>query len=118
MAASPALIVQQKWPAFTHLIAPLLLRLAAASPVLIVQQKLPPFTHLITVSCARGRSERVCDGPTGAAPTGKNKNKATADQSPLLRLVYVEPYPKERLRVSNWIVQRLYNYAVNETVEL
>jgi len=25
------------------------------------------------------------------------------------------PIPKERLRVSNWIVQRLYNYAVNET---
>ena len=23
------------------------------------------------------------------------------------------PIPKERLRVSNWIVQRLYNYAVN-----
>jgi len=28
------------------------------------------------------------------------------------------PIPKERLRVNNWIVQRLYNYAVNETVEL
>jgi hypothetical protein len=28
------------------------------------------------------------------------------------------PIPKERLRVSDWIVQRLYNYAVNETVEL
>jgi hypothetical protein len=25
------------------------------------------------------------------------------------------PIPKERLRVSNWIVQRLYNDAVNET---
>ena len=55
------------------------------------------------------------DGPTGAAPI--SKNKATADESPLLRLSNVEPYPKERLRVSNWIVQRLYNYAVNETVE-
>ena len=28
------------------------------------------------------------------------------------------PIPKERLRVSNWIVQRLYDDAVNETVEL
>ena len=28
------------------------------------------------------------------------------------------PIPKERLRVSNWIVQELYDYAVNETVEL
>jgi hypothetical protein len=26
------------------------------------------------------------------------------------------PIPKERLRVSNWIVQRLYNYAANKTV--
>jgi len=28
------------------------------------------------------------------------------------------PIPKERLRVSNWIVQRLYNYAVKKTVKL
>ena len=28
------------------------------------------------------------------------------------------PIPKERLRVSNWVVQKLFNYAVNETVEL
>ncbi len=28
------------------------------------------------------------------------------------------PIPKERLRVSNWIMQKLYNYAVNETIEL
>ena len=28
------------------------------------------------------------------------------------------PVPKERLRVSNWIVQRLYNYVVKETAEL
>ena len=26
------------------------------------------------------------------------------------------PIPKERLRVSNWIVQKLYNYAVKERV--
>ena len=26
--------------------------------------------------------------------------------------------PKERLRVNSWIVQRLYNDAVNETVKL
>src|ERR1700692_1599795 len=28
------------------------------------------------------------------------------------------PIPKGRLRVSNWIVQRLYDYAVSKTVEL
>jgi hypothetical protein len=28
------------------------------------------------------------------------------------------PIPKERLRVSNWIVQGLYDYAVSKTVEL
>ncbi len=26
------------------------------------------------------------------------------------------PIPKERLRVNNWIVQRLYKHAVSETV--
>src|SRR5436305_1262952 len=41
---------------------------AAASPALIVQQKLPALTHLLTLARGRGRSERVCDGPTGAAP--------------------------------------------------
>src|SRR2546421_1286188 len=32
--------------------------LAAASPTLVVQQKFPAFTHFITVSRARGRSEQ------------------------------------------------------------
>ena len=45
------------------------------------------------------------------------ENKAIADQSPLLKLSE-ESDSKERLRVSNWIVQRLYNYAVKITVEL
>ena len=44
--------------------------------------------------------------------------RAIADQSPLLNLVYEESDSKERLRVSNWIVQRLYNDAVKKTVEL
>ena len=35
-----------------------------------------------------------------------------------LTLSTKSPVPKERLRVSYWIVQRLYNYAINETVEL
>ncbi len=38
-------------------------------------------------------------------------------QSPLLKLGE-ESDSKERLRVSNWIVQRLNNYAVKKTVEL
>src|SRR5450759_5220716 len=40
----------------------------------------------------------------GVAP--KQQNKAIADQSPLLKLSYEESDSKERLRVSNWIVQR------------
>ena len=28
------------------------------------------------------------------------------------------PIPKGRLRVNNWIIQRLYNDAVNEAIEL
>src|ERR1700735_610316 len=37
---------------------------------------------------------------------------------PCSSLVYEESDSKERLRVSNWIVQRLYIYAVKKTVEL
>jgi hypothetical protein len=54
--------------------------------------------------------------PNGARPT-KEKNKATANQSPCLKL-YEESDPKERLSVSNWIVQGLYDDAVKEIVEL
>src|SRR5256886_16594044 len=57
---------------------------------------------------------RVGADESGAA---KAKNKAIANQSPLLKLSE-ESDSKERLRVSNWIVQRLYNYAVQKTVEL
>ena len=53
----------------------------------------------------------------GAEESGAAKNKAIANQSPLLKLSE-ESDSKERLRVSNWIVQRLYNYAVKKTVEL
>jgi myosin-crossreactive antigen len=44
-------------------------------------------------------------------------NKATVDQPPWLKLFYEESDSNERLRVSNWIVQRLYHYAIKETVE-
>src|SRR4051812_38078961 len=44
-------------------------------------------------------------------------NKATANQSPFSSF-HEESVSKERLRVSNWIVHRLYNDAVKETVEL
>ena len=36
----------------------------------------------------------------------------------MLKLCREESYSKGRLRVSNWIVQRLNDDAVNETVEL
>ena len=44
-------------------------------------------------------------------------NKATVDQPPWLELFYEESDSNERLRVSNWIVQRLYDDAIKETVE-
>jgi hypothetical protein len=37
---------------------------------------------------------------------------------PCSSFVHEESDSKERLRVSNWIVQRLYHYAVKKTVEL
>ena len=53
--------------------------------------------------------------PLAAAIVG---NKATANQPPLRKPFYKESDSNERLRVSNWIVQKLYDYAVKETVEL
>jgi len=44
-------------------------------------------------------------------------NKTIADQPPLLNLSTKSHDSNERLRVGNWIVQRLDYYAVKETVE-
>src|SRR6266849_2764175 len=52
---------------------------------------------------------------------GSRQNRKTRrllTNRPCSSLVYEESDSKERLRVSNWIVQRLYNYAVKKTVEL
>src|SRR5258708_6884180 len=46
------------------------------------------------------------------------KTRRLLTNRPRSSLVYEESDSKERLRVSNWIVQRLYNYAVKKTVEL
>jgi hypothetical protein len=54
-------------------------------------------------------------------PLARANNRETrrlANQPPLLKFFYKESDSNERLRVSNWIVQRLYHYAVKETVEL
>ena len=60
----------------------------------------------------------ACGRQGGARRIKINKiNKATAKQSPRLSLTK-SLNPKERLSVGNWIVQRLYDDAVKETVEL
>ncbi|MEH2563332.1 hypothetical protein V1289_002959 [Bradyrhizobium sp. AZCC 2289] len=48
----------------------------------------------------------------------KRKTRRLLTNRPCASLVYEESDSKERLRVSNWIVQRLYNDAVKKTVEL
>ena len=48
----------------------------------------------------------------------KRKTRRLLTNRPCSSLVYEESDFKERLRVSNWIVQRLYKYAVKKTVEL
>ena len=47
----------------------------------------------------------------------KRKTRRLLTNRPCSSLVYEESDSKERLRVSNWIVQSLYNYAVKKTVE-
>jgi hypothetical protein len=59
----------------------------------------------------------ACGRQGGARRIKIKKNKATAKQSPRLSLTK-SLNPKERLSVGNWIVHRLYDYAVKETVEL
>src|SRR5438477_93307 len=59
---------------------------------------------------------RVGAEESGAA--SKRKTRRLLTNRPCSSLVYEESDSKERLRVSNWIVQRLYNYAVKKTVEL
>ena len=34
------------------------------------------------------------------------------------KLARESPDPKGRLRVSNWIVQRIYDYAINKPIEM
>ena len=57
--------------------------------------------------------------PLAALTRAQNsKNKAAADQPPRLELFYKEYRSNGRLRVGNWIMQGLYDYAVKCTVEL
>ena len=60
----------------------------------------------------RGRS------PTRGVAPRQHRTRRLPTNRPCSSLVYEESDSKERLRVSNWIVQRLYNYAVKKTVEL
>jgi hypothetical protein len=52
----------------------------------------------------------------GAPPREETRRLLT--NHPCQALSQKSPIPKERLRVSNWIVQGLYDYAVSKTVEL
>src|SRR5271169_5445769 len=65
----------------------------------------------------------VCPLLRGSSPTRgvapkQHRTRRLLTNRPCSSLVYEESDSKERLRVSNWIVQRLYNYAVKKTVEL
>src|ERR1700722_8941449 len=64
----------------------------------------------------------VCRLLRGSSPTRgvapKHRTRRLLTKRPCSSLVHEESDSKERLRVSNWIVQRLYNYAVKKTVEL
>ena len=65
----------------------------------------------------------VCPLLRGSSPTRgvapkQHRTRRLLTNRPCSSLVYEESDSKERLRVSNWIVQKLYNYAVKKTVEL
>ena len=54
----------------------------------------------------------------GAEESGAAKNKAIANQPPLLKLNLRRARSQRTSTRQHWIVQRLYNYAVKKTVEL
>src|SRR6202049_3724175 len=65
----------------------------------------------------------VCPLLRGSSPTRgvapkQHRTRRLLTNRPCSSLVHEESDSKERLRVSNWIVQRLYNYAVKKTLEL
>jgi hypothetical protein len=80
------------------------------------------FTSPLAREGADGQAV-VCPLLRGSSPTRgvapkQHRTRRLLTNRPCSSLVYEESDSKERLRVSNWIVQRLYNYAVKKTVEL
>ena len=79
----------------------------------------PAFTLSITLTREGADGQAVvCPLLRGSSPTRWVATRRLLTNRPCSSLVYEESDSKERLRVSNWIVQRLYNYAVKKTVEL
>src|ERR1700719_4228765 len=85
----------------------------------------PRLPYLSPLARARALLARPWSaGCYGVARQREGSRQNSIEQGRLLTnrpcssLVYEESDSKERLRVSNWIVQRLYNYAVKKTVEL
>src|SRR6202166_159559 len=85
----------------------------------------PAFCCSITLSAREGAAGQavVCPLLRGSSPTRgvapkKHRTRRLLTNRPCSSLVYEESDSIERLRVSNWIVKRLYNYAVKKTVEL
>src|SRR5665811_2192776 len=81
-----------------------------------------PRVNLVYQPYARGGADGqavVCPLLRGSSPTRgvapNRKTRRLLTNRPCSSLVYEESDSKERLRVSNWIVQRLYNYAVKKT---
>jgi len=65
-----------------------------------------------------GRRRRGTGSLGFAAAAAIEETRRLLTNRPCSSFVSQESDSKERLRVSNWIVQGLYNYAVNKIVEL
>src|SRR5437588_5578493 len=81
---------------------------------LIARRKSPWLTCLLRLSRAGGAALL-------AARTRPSRNEEKQGDCQAIALPYASlqsPLPKERLRVGYWIVQGLYHYTIEETVEL
>jgi len=75
------------------------------------------FFALVLFAKGSAAGRRRAMGSSRRARAQRRATRRRRTIRPWLGLFMKSPDPKGRLRVGNWIVQRLYNYTVNETVE-
>jgi hypothetical protein len=86
--------------------------------VALIELEKLAFSNHLSLTLSRAREATRSALPGGVFLDEVSNLKATNISRPLPKFVSKSLYSKERLRVGNWIMQRLYDYAVKKLVEL